>query len=91
MPNGEAARQFINKWTNGGNEKQDCHPYWLRLLQNVLGVENAIDYIQFEKPVKLPEAEIFLRKVISVFAAWRTGSSMKRPQGRCPSHMRTVA
>ena len=45
----EAARQFINKWTNGGDEKQDCHPYWLGLLQNVLGVENAIDYIQFAR------------------------------------------
>ncbi len=53
----EAARQFINKWRTGGDEKQDCHPYWLGLLQNVLGVENAIDYIQFEKPVKLPEGD----------------------------------
>ena len=50
----EAARQFVNKWKSGGDEKQDCHPYWLGLLQNVLGVENAIEYIQFEKPVKLP-------------------------------------
>ncbi len=53
----EAARQFVNKWANGGDEKQDCHPYWLGLLQNVLSVENAIDYIQFEKPVKLPEGD----------------------------------
>ncbi len=53
----EAARQFINKWANGGDEKQDCHPYWLGMLQNVLGVANAIDYIQFEKPVKLPEGD----------------------------------
>ncbi len=53
----EAARQFINKWANGGDEKQDCHPYWLGMLQNVLGVANAIDYIQFEKPVKLPEED----------------------------------
>lgn len=53
----EAARQFVNKWKSGGDEKQDCHPYWLGLLQNVLGVENAIEYIQFEKPVKLPEGD----------------------------------
>lgn len=39
----EAARQFVNRWKNGGDEKQDCHPYWLGLLQNVLGVNNAID------------------------------------------------
>ncbi len=53
----EAARQFVYKWANGGDEKQDCHPYWLGLLQNVLGVENAIDYIVFEKTVKLPEGD----------------------------------
>ena len=53
----EAARQFSNKWRNGGDEKQDCHTFWLGLLQNVLGVENAIDYVSFEKPVKLIEAD----------------------------------
>lgn len=41
----------------GGEEKQDCHPFWIELLQNVLGIDNAIDYIQFEKPVKLPEGD----------------------------------
>lgn len=53
----EAARQFINKWLSGGDEKQDCHPYWIQLLQNVLGVNNVTEYIQFEKPVKLPEGD----------------------------------
>ena len=53
----EAVRQFINKWLSGGDEKQDCHPYWIQLLQNILGVENVTEYIQFEKPVKLPEGD----------------------------------
>ena len=53
----EAARQFINKWRDGGDEKQDCHPFWIQLLQNILGVENATEYIQFEKPVKLREGD----------------------------------
>ena len=34
----EAARQFINSWRKGGGEKQDCHMYWMQLLQDVLGV-----------------------------------------------------
>lgn len=33
----EAARQFINSWRKGGGEKQDCHMYWMQLLQDVLG------------------------------------------------------
>lgn len=47
---GEAARQFVNKWQKGGDEIRDCHPFWIQLLQNVLGDENATDYISFEKP-----------------------------------------
>lgn len=53
----EAARQFVNKWQKGGDEIRDCHPFWIELLQNVLGVEKATDYISFEKPVKLPEGD----------------------------------
>jgi len=53
----EAARQFANKWMNGGDEKQDCHAFWIQLLQDVLGVANVTEYIQFEKPVKLIEAD----------------------------------
>lgn len=53
----EAARQFANKWKAGGDEKQDCHAFWIQLLQNVLGVHDATDYIQFEKPVRLFEGD----------------------------------
>ena len=53
----EAARQFANKWKDGGDEKQDCHPYWIELLQDVLGVAHVTNYIDFEKPVKLPEGD----------------------------------
>jgi hypothetical protein len=53
----EAARQFINRWRTRGDEKQDCHPFWIQLLQNILDVENTTEYIQFEKPVKLREGD----------------------------------
>ena len=46
----EAARQIINKWLSGGDEKQDCHPYWIQFLQNVPGVDDVTEYIRFEKP-----------------------------------------
>lgn len=51
----EAARQFANTWKNGGDEKQDCHSFWIQLLHNVLGVDDPTKYIQFEKPVRLIE------------------------------------
>lgn len=53
----EAARQFANRWKKGGDEKQECHSFWIELLQNVLGVKNPTEYIQFEKPVHLREGD----------------------------------
>lgn len=46
----EGARQFINKkWQ--GYEKGETHRFWLSLLSKVLGVENATEFIEFEKQV----------------------------------------
>lgn len=48
----EAARQFVNKWKNKGNEKADARSYWIDFLQNVLGMDHVTDRIEFEKSVK---------------------------------------
>lgn len=50
----EAARKFCNKWLNRGEEKKDDQSFWIDFLQNVMGIENAIDYIQFQKDVVGP-------------------------------------
>ena len=47
----EAARKFINQWRGKGNEKQDSQRFWLSLLQDVYGMENAMQNVQFERPV----------------------------------------
>ena len=49
----QAAKQFAQDWKDRGDEKQDTQSFWLALLQNVFGVEDATKYIQFEMPVKL--------------------------------------
>ena len=49
----KAAAEFAAKWTGRGDEKQETARFWIDLLQNVLGVENPTDYIQFEKEVQL--------------------------------------
>ena len=36
-----------------GDEKQDTQRFWMDLLQNVLGVENPSQFIEFEVPVML--------------------------------------
>ena len=48
-----AAKQFIDRWTGRGDEKQETSLFWIDLLQNVFGVAAPTDYISFEVPVKL--------------------------------------
>ena len=48
-----AARQFVKDWTGHGDEKQETQRFWIALLQNVFGVEQATNVIEFEVPVKL--------------------------------------
>ena len=47
----EAARKFINQWRGKGNEKQDSQKFWVSLLQNVYGLTDIENNVQFERPV----------------------------------------
>lgn len=48
-----AAGKFAEDWKDKGDEKSDTHNFWIALLRQVLGVENAEYVIQFEKRVML--------------------------------------
>ena len=48
-----AAKKFVKDWTGRGDEKQETQLFWIALLQNVFGVEQATNAIEFEVPVKL--------------------------------------
>lgn len=37
---GEAARQFANKWIGQGKEDEDGRSYWLDFLTDVMGIAN---------------------------------------------------
>lgn len=47
----EAARQFFYKWNGKGREDEDARSYWIDILQNIFGVQNVTDRVQFEKKV----------------------------------------
>lgn len=49
----KAAKEFAAYWKDKGYEKGESQKFWIELLQNVLGVENATHYISFEDQVKL--------------------------------------
>ena len=47
----EAARQFYYKWKDRGREDEDDRSYWIDILQNIMGVEQATDHLSFQKKV----------------------------------------
>lgn len=47
------AKEFIKRWENRGNERQDSQSFWLDLLQSVYEVEKPSEYITFEDKVIL--------------------------------------
>ena len=44
-------RWVIHKWNNKGKEDEHSHLYWLEMLQDVLGVEDVMQRVNFEKKV----------------------------------------
>ncbi|MCM1512144.1 MAG: hypothetical protein NC112_03395 [Oxalobacter formigenes] len=48
-----AARKFAADWADKGYEKGQSQTFWLTLLSDVLGVEDAGNFITFEEQVKL--------------------------------------
>ncbi|MCR8967241.1 DNA methyltransferase [Streptococcus zalophi] len=47
------AKEFVSRWKDKGNERQDSQPFWLDLLQSVYGIEKPTEYITFEDKVML--------------------------------------
>lgn len=47
------AKDFIERWSGRGNERQDSQSFWLDLLGSVFGIENPSTYITFEDKVML--------------------------------------
>lgn len=62
-----AARQFVSKWNGKGQEDEDCHKFWIELMEDVLGVDNALQFLAFEKKVRIKG--IAASKKIDVYIA----------------------
>ena len=48
-----AAKAFADRWKDRGYEKGESQPFWIDLLEHVLGVENGSAFIAFEDQVHL--------------------------------------
>ena len=47
-----SVKQFIEQWSGKGYEKGETQRFWMALLHDVLRVENPINALEFEIPVK---------------------------------------
>lgn len=61
----EAARKFANTWKNKGYEKGDTQRFWISFLSDVLGMENVVEQIIFEKNVTINGQTKFIDGYIS--------------------------
>lgn len=52
MQKKKLVKEFVQRWTGKGYEKGESQRFWIDLLQNVLGVSNATEFIVFEEQVK---------------------------------------
>lgn len=56
----KAAKEFKERWQGKGYEKGESQKFWIDLLEHVLGVENASEFIRFEDTVKLDNGSGFI-------------------------------
>lgn len=51
---------FVARWQNEpGNEEEQSRSFWIQLLEEVLGVQNATHVLQFERKVKGRKIDVF--------------------------------
>ena len=54
------AKAFAERWAGKGYEKGESQRYWIDLLSNVLGVQNATEFIEFEDQVHIDKSTGFI-------------------------------
>ncbi len=55
-----AAKKFAEYWKDRGYEKGESQKFWIDLLQNVYGIENATHFISFEDQVHIDKSTGFI-------------------------------
>lgn len=77
-----AARRFAANWKDKGYEKGQSQTFWLMLLSDVLGVEDAGNFITFEEQVKLDNTSFidgFIPSTRVLIEQKSIGKSLKAP------------
>ena len=54
------AKAFAEQWKDKGYEKGESQAFWLQLLSDVFGIENASQFIRFEDTVHIDKTTGFI-------------------------------
>ncbi|MBQ4491996.1 MAG: methylase, partial [Deltaproteobacteria bacterium] len=81
----EAARQFFYRWNGKGREDEDARSYWIEILQNILGVENVTERVDFEKKVVGPDGntkriDVYIPETHVLIEQKSLGIALDKPQ-----------
>ena len=81
----EAARQFFYRWNGKGREDEDARSYWIEILQNILGVENVTERVDFEKKVIGPDGntkriDVYIPETHVLIEQKSLGIALDKPQ-----------
>lgn len=76
------AKEFVERWTGRGDEKQDAQSYWRDLLVNVLGVPSATlaNFISFERKVQGGFIDAFIEDTGVLIEQKSLGIDLSKPQ-----------
>ena len=56
----KAAKDFVARWKAAeGNEQRESNSFWIELCQNVLGIANPTQHLDFERKVKGKRIDVF--------------------------------
>ena len=81
----EAARQFCQRWAGKGKEDEDARSYWIEFLQNVIGMENVTERVDFEKKVIGPDGntkriDVYIPETRVLIEQKSLGIALDKPQ-----------
>jgi len=81
----EAARQFCQRWAGRGREDEDARSYWIEFLQNIIGMENVTERVDFEKKVIGPDGntkriDVYIPETFVLIEQKSYGIALDKPQ-----------
>ena len=78
----KAAKEFAERWKDKGYEKGQSQSFWNDLLEHVYGVENTVDFINYEDKVHLDHTAFidgFIKSTHVMIEQKSLGKNLRKP------------